>query len=223
MEFFALVHLLNRSPIWESIGTELESQIETICDTKGTDLQRMRQQGQGKPDMAILVKRIVDVTSNIARLYGIDEKYLTPRTLNAYRKKVEPDEAEFRFLLERMHIDKEAIDKGINRLSARKKNKGRPINHYKNALTVVLVELFNRVGYTKKKCFSIVSETLNLIGSQEIPESIVEYVGDFLTNLQSSVKAVDHNYYKNRDLYEISHLLDPQSSPRIVLKTTQNT
>jgi len=166
-EFKTIVKLVNSSPIWENIKTELELQIETICDTKGTDIGRMRQQGKGEPDMAFLVKKIVDCSSTIIVLYGLNEKFLYPKFLKAYQKCVKNKEADFKFLLERMRIGTKKIENGMDRLLARRKKIGRQTVHGKNLLTIVLVKLFLEVGYRKEKCFSIVSKVLNLIGSQD--------------------------------------------------------
>jgi len=85
-----------------------------------------------------------------------------------------------------MRIDRKKIENGMDRLLARRKKIGRQPLHSKNLLTIVLVELFSEVGYRKEKCFSIVSDVLYLIGSQEIPKLILKYAGDFFTALPSA-------------------------------------
>ena len=116
-EFQAIATLIDTSPIWEKIKTELELQIEKICGTKGTDIAGMKKKGKGEPDMAFLVKRIVDCSSVITTVYDVDEKYLKPKILKAYQKCVENKEAEFKFLLKLIfRIDPQKIENDMDKL-----------------------------------------------------------------------------------------------------------
>ncbi len=79
----------------------------------------MKKKGKGEPDMAFLVKRIVDCSSVITTVYDVDEKYLKPKILKAYQKCVENKEAEFKFLLKLIfRIDPQKIENDMDRLLA---------------------------------------------------------------------------------------------------------
>ena len=120
-EFQAIATLIDSSPIWENIKTELELKIEEICKTKSTGAG-MKKQGKGEPGMAFLVKRIVDCSQVITTVYKVDEKYLKPKILKAYQKCIENKEAEFKFLLKLIfRIDSQKIENGMDRLLARRK------------------------------------------------------------------------------------------------------
>ena len=117
-EFQAIATLIDSSPIWENIKTELELKIEEICKTKGTDIAWMKKQGKDEPpDMAFLVKRIVDCSQVITTVYDVDEKYLKPKILKAYQKCIENKEAEFKFLLKLIfRIDPQKIENDMDKL-----------------------------------------------------------------------------------------------------------